>query len=88
MALIRRIDSSGLVKGYVGDGNFDGFLIHARKGLLRLRGPIAEDWGKGKEEKRIVLFSSFFALAECERERRISVLTHLPSAVCLPVGSH
>lgn len=36
MALIRRIDSPGLVKGYIDDGNFDGFLIHARKGLLRL----------------------------------------------------
>jgi len=43
MALIRRIDSfTSLVKGYIDDGNFDGFLIHARKGLLRLRESITE----------------------------------------------
>lgn len=50
MALIRRIDSStSLVKGYIDDGNFDGFLIHARKGLLRLRGPITDE----KEERKV-----------------------------------
>lgn len=54
MALIRpRIDSStSLVKGYIGHGNFDGFLIHARKGLLRLQGPITDE----KEERKVGLF--------------------------------
>lgn len=51
MALIRpRIDSStSLVKGYIGHGNFDGFLIHARKGLLRLQGPVTDE----KEERKV-----------------------------------
>lgn len=58
MALIRRIDSStSLVKGYIDNGNFDGFLIHARKGLLRLRGPITG----GKEEREVgsLIFFAF-----------------------------
>lgn len=57
MALIRRIDSStSLVKGYIDDGNFDGFLIHARKGLLRLLGLITHE----KKERKVG--SLFFVL--------------------------
>lgn len=47
-------------------GNFDGFLIHARKGLLRLRGPIAQEKKEGKV--RILLFLSFlFFFLPCLR---------------------
>lgn len=57
IGLIRRIDSStSLVKGYIDDGNFDGFLIHARKGLLRLRGPITDE----RKERKVGSFIFFF----------------------------
>lgn len=78
MALIRRIDSSGLVKGYIDDGNFDGFLIRARKGLLKL--PRTDSGRKeGKEERRtkrksvLVFFFFSVALAECERKQELAV---------------
>lgn len=80
MALIRRIDSSGLVKGYIDDGNFDGFLIHARKGLLKL--PRTDSGRKeGKEEKNekkvclVLLFFFSVALAECERKQEFQSST-------------
>lgn len=69
MALIRRIDSFGLVKGYVDDGNFDGFLIRARKGLLRLHGPIEGE--KEREQKN--------RKGERKDEKEHRLLSFLPS---------
>ena len=46
------IPPPALVKGYIDGGNFDGFLIYARKGLLRLRGPITDE----KKERKLFFF--------------------------------
>lgn len=70
MALIRRIDSSGLVKGYIDDGNFDGFLIHARKGLLKLlRTDSGRKERKEEERKESPSCSSFFFLLRSQNAK-------------------
>lgn len=93
MALIRRIDSPGLVKGYIDDGNFDGFLIHARKGLLRL---LRTDSGRKerKEEERkkslsLVFLFFFFFFFFCTLRMRKEAGIRRPRLFPLPlVFSH